>query len=78
VIFCYIPMAGILIAFQDYNFRLGFFRSPWVGLYFFKEFFRDFTLPNILLNSFALGALTIVTSFASSLGFALLLSEMPA
>ena len=30
VLFCYIPMFGIVMAFQDYNPLLGFFKSPWL------------------------------------------------
>ena len=41
IIFAYIPLAGWLMAFQDYKPNLGFFGSKWVGL---KQFIRMFTL----------------------------------
>ena len=39
LIFKYIPMVGILMAFQDYKVAKGLFGSPWVGLDKFKELF---------------------------------------
>ena len=40
ILFCYIPMYGIIIAFQDYTPQAGYFGSPWVGLKNFKEMFN--------------------------------------
>lgn len=37
IIFCYIPMGGLLMAFQDYNVRDGLLGSEWVGLGVFKK-----------------------------------------
>ena len=41
LIFCYYPMAGIGMAFQDYKLGNGIFGSPWVGMYNFEMLFRD-------------------------------------
>ena len=38
IIFKYIPMSGVLIAFEDYNVIKGIFGSEWVGLEYFKRF----------------------------------------
>ena len=38
IIFKYLPMGGLLIAFEDYNVIKGVFGSPWVGLEYFKRF----------------------------------------
>ena len=38
IIFKYVPMGGLLIAFEDYNVIKGVFGSPWVGLEYFKRF----------------------------------------
>ena len=40
LIYSYYPMAGILIAFERYNPRKGFFNSPWIGLENFKYVFK--------------------------------------
>ena len=39
IIFKYVPMGGLLIAFKDYNVIKGVLGSPWVGLEYFKRFF---------------------------------------
>ena len=36
IVFCYVPMGGILIAFENYSFRKGILGSDWVGLKYFK------------------------------------------
>ena len=38
IIFKYLPMGGLLIAFEDYNVIKGVFGSPWVGLEYFRRF----------------------------------------
>ena len=41
LIFCYVPMYGLQLAFRDYNPRLGYLRSPLVGLRWFQQFFSS-------------------------------------
>lgn len=63
VIFKYLPMGGMIIAFQDYQPYLGITGSPWVGL---KHFIRLFTEPTffmLLRNTLILFALNIVVFF---------------
>ena len=76
LIFNYIPMVGIIIAFKKYSFKLGFFGSPNVGLFYFKRIFTDSTLPTVLLNSVVLGVMSIVFGTVSAILFALLLNEI--
>jgi putative aldouronate transport system permease protein len=64
VIFAYIPMAGLQIAFKQYNFTLGIWGSDWVGLYNFEKFFNSYKFKTILWN-------TISVSFYSFLTFPL-------
>ena len=47
IIFNYIPMYGIIIAFQEYTPFQGFVHSPWTGLNNFKELFADPTFHGI-------------------------------
>ena len=68
IIFAYIPMYNILIAFKDYNPLLGVFGSPWVG---FKHFERLFDSIFFWLSTYA-----IVASFWIPIVFALLLNEV--
>ena len=38
LIYCYIPMGGVILAFKDYSIRKGIWGSEWVGLRYFKQF----------------------------------------
>lgn len=63
IIFKYLPMGGLVIAFQDYQPYQGITGSPWVG---FKHFIRLFTEPTffmLLSNTLILFALNIVIFF---------------
>jgi putative aldouronate transport system permease protein len=76
IIFRYIPMAGNIIAFQDYNIFQGLWHSPWVGL---KNFTDMFTYPEffqILRNTIILSLYSILIGFPAPLVLALLLNEM--
>ncbi|MDR1904941.1 MAG: ABC transporter permease subunit, partial [Treponema sp.] len=75
VIFAYIPMVGIIVAFQDYLPTKGFFGSPWVGLMNFTFLFglQDFTL--IIRNTLVISICKIGLGLVVSIFFAILLSE---
>ena len=51
IIFSYIPMIGIWLAFTKFDFRLGFFKSPFVGLNNFEYLFRSGILARLLRNT---------------------------
>lgn len=76
IIFKYLPMAGLIIAFQDYQPFLGILGSPWVGL---KHFIRLFTEPTffmLLKNTLILFALNLVIFFPMPIIVALMLNEV--
>ncbi|QQZ64250.1 sugar ABC transporter permease [Paenibacillus sonchi] len=76
VIFKYLPMGGLIIAFQDYQPFLGITGSPWAGL---KHFIRLFTEPTffmLLKNTLILFALNIVIFFPLPIILALMLNEV--
>jgi putative aldouronate transport system permease protein len=75
-IFQIIPMAGISIAFQNYNPRLGFFRSPFVGLAHFRYMFSFPDTWKIFRNTIVISVLKIVSLQLCSIFFALMLSEI--
>ena len=54
-IFNYIPIYGIIIAFQEYNPVKGFFGSEWVGLKYFRMFFSNHYTFRLLTNTLLLG-----------------------
>lgn len=76
LIFSYIPMYGILIAFKDYDLFLGVSGSPWVGLEHFKEFFIDANFMNVLRNTLAMNILVLIFGFPAPIVFALFLNEL--
>jgi putative aldouronate transport system permease protein len=76
LIFNYIPIPGIIIAFKNFKAAKGLFGSAWVGLANFQFLFSSDTAWRITRNTILLNSLFIVTSIAMSLGIALLLNEV--
>lgn len=76
LLFCYVPMYGIILSFKNYSARKGIMGSPWVGLAHFKDLFADPDIPNILLNTVAIGFLKLLFCFPIAVIFALLLNEI--
>lgn len=76
--FKYIPLAGNLIAFQNYNLFQGLLHSKWVGFDHFIEMFRYDDFFQILRNSLKLGIYSILFGFPAPLVLALLLNELQA
>jgi len=76
-IFCYAPIFGIVIAFQNFSPALGFFNSPWVGLLKFKMFFGSFYFWDILWNTLALSLYSLVVNTIFPIVLALLINEVP-
>lgn len=54
VIFCYLPMYGVVVAFQNYNPVFGVFDSPWVGWGNFKSLFQSYWFEIMLVNTLEL------------------------
>lgn len=76
LIFNYIPMYGIIIAFKDYNIISSFFDAPWVGLKHFLDFFKDDWFPIIMKNTVGISLLKLVFGFPLPIIFALFLNEI--
>jgi len=76
VIFSYIPMYGVQIAFKDYKMSLGVANSRWVGFRYFKDFFKGFYFWTLIRNTFSLSLYTIVVGFPIPIIFALLLNYL--
>lgn len=75
-IFNYIPMYGILMAFQHYFPKRGIFGSEWVQFENFKRIFNDPYFWTVLLNTVKIGTIKIVLSFVGAVLTALLLNEL--
>ncbi len=75
-VFCYIPMGGILIAFQDYKVTKGILRSEWVGLENFRFLFSYPNFGQIMRNTVFIACSKLVLGLMAPVVFALLLNEI--
>lgn len=73
IIFCYVPMGGIVIAFKDYSFRKGILGSDWVGLKYFKQFFSSPDIGMLLKNTLIISIYQLVVTFPAPIILALAL-----
>lgn len=76
IIFKYLPLAGWLMAFQDYKPRLGILGSKWVGFKHFITLFHEEQFYQALQNTLGMSILAIVCGTTFSVTFALLLNEL--
>lgn len=76
VIFSYIPMTGIVMAFQNYQPIKGVFGSAWVGFKHFSDFFGSYYFVRLFRNTFLLSLFDILWNFPMPILFALLLNEV--
>lgn len=75
-IFNFIPMYFIIIAFMRYNVAKGVFRSKWLGMANFHEFFTDSRFWLVLGDTFGLNLLRLLIGFPIPIIFAILLNEL--
>ncbi|WP_376744626.1 ABC transporter permease [Paenibacillus typhae] len=76
LVFSYIPMYGVLMAFQDYNLFKGFTGSPWVGLKHFEMFFAAPEFWTVMRNTLVISLLKLLVGFPAPILLALMLNEV--
>ena len=76
LLFCYLPMGGIVMAFQDFRPTRGFFHSKWVGLKHFRLLFENSQFWRAFSNTLIISALKLLFGFVSPSLLALLLNEI--
>lgn len=82
LIFAYLPMSGILIAFKDYRSSMGFagfFTAPWTsdhGFRHFLEFFQDPWFGRVIRNTLGISLLKLLFSFPAPIILAMALNEL--
>lgn len=76
LIFKYIPMAGLCIAFQDYSPVFGLFDQTWIGWENFEYVFSLSTFPRVIYNTLFIAGLKIIAGIVVPVVFALMLNEM--
>jgi putative aldouronate transport system permease protein len=76
IIFKYLPIYGLVIAFKDYNFYDGLLGSPWNDFAHFKRLFKDPFFLRVFFNTFWLSVLRLVFGFPFPIILVLLLTEV--
>ena len=76
IVFKYIPMYGITIAFKNYNVFKGITASPWVGFDVFEKIFKSKNFWNAIRNTLVLNFTTLLVSFPLTIIVSLMLNEV--
>lgn len=76
IVFHYIPMYGIQIAFKNYVPSVGFFKSEWVGLEYIVQFFHSFQFWTLIQNTIGISLYQLAVSFPVPILLALMLNEV--
>ena len=76
IVFQYGSMFGLIIAFENYKPRLGFFKSPFVGLTHFKNFINDYYFKRTLMNTIRISVTNLIFSFPCPKILAIFISEL--
>ncbi|MCR2807001.1 ABC transporter permease [Paenibacillus soyae] len=76
IVFAYLPMAGIVMAFQDFKPWDGVFGSEWIGLENFRTMFERDDSIQVIWNTFIIAALKIIFNLVAPFTFAILLNEI--
>ena len=76
IIFKYIPIYGVQIAFRDYNPVQGFFGSPWAGWDWFERFFNNYNSVRMIRNTVLLSLYSILWTFPIPIILSLLINQV--
>ncbi|WP_376773922.1 ABC transporter permease [Paenibacillus phytorum] len=76
IIFEYVPMYGVQIAFKDFIANKGITGSPWVGFKHFERFFESYYFWRLLKNTLGIGVYQLFVGFPVPIALALLINEV--
>ncbi|MDF2714594.1 MAG: sugar transporter permease [Paenibacillus sp.] len=76
IVFHYIPMYGVQIAFRDYTPSLGIWNSPWVGLEHMQRFFDSYYFWTLIKNTLGISLYELAVGFPIPIVLALALNEL--
>ncbi|MFB9277655.1 ABC transporter permease [Cohnella cellulosilytica] len=76
IVFHYVPMSGIVIAFKNFTVSKGIWGSDWVGVKWFEQFFNSIFFWRLLRNTLLISVYGLLFGFWVPIAFALLLSEL--
>lgn len=76
IIFAYVPMTGIQLAFKDYIVKRGIWGSPFVGLKHFERFFSNYNFTLLIKNTIGISLYSLLVGFPIPIIFALMLNYL--
>jgi putative aldouronate transport system permease protein len=76
IVFCYLPMYGVTLAFKRFDISQGIMDSPWIGLQNFREFFSNPYSYKVIANTLMLRVWHLTLGFPMPIVIALLLNEI--
>jgi len=76
LVFAYVPMTGVVVAFKDFNYQGGIWGSPWNGWDNFRYFFESGKLVQVTINTLLYNTLFLAAYLFFSVVVAILVAEM--
>lgn len=76
LLFCYFPMAGLVLAFKELKFSGGLFSGKWLGFRYFKAFFNLPQSRQLIVNTLSISLMKLVLAFPFPIVLAVLLNEV--
>lgn len=76
LIYRYVPMYGVVMAFQNFRLARGFLNSPWIGFANFEKFFSSAFFPMVMQNTLIISLANLIFGFPFPIILALMLNEM--
>lgn len=76
ILFAYVPMYGLLMAFKDYSPALGVWGSPWVGFKYFVQYFNSYQFWPTILNTLKIAVYSILFGFTLPIALALICNQI--
>lgn len=76
IIFCYVPMPGVLMAFERYSPQKGLIGSEWVGLQHFQQFLSSPSSLRIIWNTLRIGLYSLIAGFPIPIILAVAINEV--
>lgn len=76
LIFNYIPMTSLVLAFKDFRFDTGIVGGYWKGLYYFKRFFSDPRCIQIIMNTLIISGMKLILALPFPIILAIMFNEI--
>ena len=76
IIFCYVPLGGLIIAFKDFKPGMGIYGGEWVGLKWFIQFFQSPFASRLIRNTILISLYSLLYGFPVPILFAICITEL--